>query len=133
MTLPVTPSQTTGPFFAVGLCWPDGPDVVPEGTPGAVRIGGRVTDGAGDPVPDALVETWQADPQGRFTIPTTRAARRGGRASPGSGGSAAARPTPRDAGRSAPSSRAHFPPRRAAPRRRIWMCRCSPGGCCTGW
>jgi protocatechuate 3,4-dioxygenase alpha subunit len=32
-----------------------------------VRIGGRVLDGAGEPVPDALVETWQADPAGRFT------------------------------------------------------------------
>ena len=67
MTLPVTPSQTIGPFFAVGLIWADGPDVVPQGTPGAVWIEGRVLDGAGDPVPDALVETWQADPAGRFT------------------------------------------------------------------
>ena len=69
MTLPVTPSQTIGPFFAVGLPWPDGPNVVPEGTPGAVRVGGRVVDGAGDPVPDALIETWQADPEGRFAHP----------------------------------------------------------------
>jgi protocatechuate 3,4-dioxygenase, alpha subunit len=69
MTLPVTPSQTIGPFFAVGLIWPDGPEVVAEGTPGAVRIGGEVVDGAGDPVPDALVETWQADPDGRFSHP----------------------------------------------------------------
>jgi protocatechuate 3,4-dioxygenase, alpha subunit len=69
MTLPETPSQTIGPFFAVGLIWPDGSAVVPEGTPVAVRIGGRVLDGQGDPVPDALVETWQADPQGRFAHP----------------------------------------------------------------
>jgi protocatechuate 3,4-dioxygenase alpha subunit len=69
MTLPTTPSQTIGPFFAVGLPWADGPDVVPAGTPGAVRVGGTVTDGAGDPVPDALVETWQADPAGRFAHP----------------------------------------------------------------
>jgi protocatechuate 3,4-dioxygenase, alpha subunit len=67
--LPQTPSQTIGPFFAVALCWPDGPDVVPEGTPGAVWLGGRVTDGAGEPVPDALVETWQADGAGRFAHP----------------------------------------------------------------
>ena len=67
MTLPATPSQTIGPFFAVALIWPDGPEVVPEGTPGAVRIGGRVLDGAGDPVADALVETWQADAAGGFT------------------------------------------------------------------
>jgi protocatechuate 3,4-dioxygenase alpha subunit len=66
VTLPQTPSQTIGPFFAVGLIWADGPEVVPEGTPGAVWLSGRVTDGAGEPVPDALVETWQADPEGRF-------------------------------------------------------------------
>jgi protocatechuate 3,4-dioxygenase alpha subunit len=65
VTLPQTPSQTIGPFFAVGLIWPDGPEVVGDGTPGAVRIGGQVLDGAGDPVPDALVETWQADGFGR--------------------------------------------------------------------
>jgi protocatechuate 3,4-dioxygenase alpha subunit len=69
MTLPETPSQTIGPFFAVGLLWPDGPDVVPQGTPGAIRIAGQVTDGLGEPVADALVETWQADPQGRFAHP----------------------------------------------------------------
>jgi protocatechuate 3,4-dioxygenase, alpha subunit len=69
VTLPQTPSQTIGPFFAVTLCWPDGPDVVPEGTPGAVWLGGRVSDGAGEPVSDALVETWQADGAGRFAHP----------------------------------------------------------------
>ena len=69
MTGPPTPSQTIGPFFAVGLVWADGPDVVAAGTLGAVRIGGRVLDGAGDPVADALVETWQADPAGRFAHP----------------------------------------------------------------
>ena len=69
MTLPQTPSQTIGPFFAVGLPWGDGPDVVAAGAPGAIRVGGTVTDGAGDPVPDALVETWQADPAGRFAHP----------------------------------------------------------------
>ena len=69
MSLGETPSQTIGPFFAVGLPWPDGPDVVPAGTPGAVLIGGQVVDGAGEPVPDALVETWQADPDGRFAHP----------------------------------------------------------------
>jgi protocatechuate 3,4-dioxygenase alpha subunit len=69
MSLLETPAQTIGPFFAVGLLWPEGPEVVPEGTPGAVRIAGRVLDGAGGPVPDALVETWQADPDGRFAHP----------------------------------------------------------------
>ena len=66
---PPTPSQTVGPFFATGLDWPDGPYVVPDGTPEAFRLSGRLLDGAGDPVPDALVETWQADPDGRFAHP----------------------------------------------------------------
>ena len=42
---------------------------MPEGTPGAVWLRGRVLDGAGEPVTDALVETWQADPAGRFDHP----------------------------------------------------------------
>lgn len=62
MSLPVTPSQTVGPFFAIGLPWDDGPYAAAEDAPGAIRVSGRVLDGAGDPVPDALVETWQADP-----------------------------------------------------------------------
>ncbi len=69
MTLPLTPSQTVGPFLAIGLTWSDGPYVVPDGSPGAIRISGQVVDGAGDPVPDAMIETWQADPQGRFAHP----------------------------------------------------------------
>jgi protocatechuate 3,4-dioxygenase, alpha subunit len=68
-TARVTPSQTVGPFLAIGLPWPDGPFVVPEDSEGAIRITGRVLDGAGQPVPDALVETWQAGPDGRFGHP----------------------------------------------------------------
>jgi protocatechuate 3,4-dioxygenase, alpha subunit len=69
MTEGITPSQTVGPFLALGLPWPDGPFVVPPGTPGAITISGQVLDGAGAPVPDALVETWQADPDSRFDHP----------------------------------------------------------------
>lgn len=69
MTSILTPSQTVGPFFAMRLPWPDGPYVVPEGTPGAVVIAGRVFDGAGNVIPDALIETWQAAPDGRFAHP----------------------------------------------------------------
>ncbi len=69
MNLPITPSQTVGPFLAIGLPWADGPFVVPEGTPGAITITGRVLDGAGEPVPDALVETWQADTDSGFDHP----------------------------------------------------------------
>jgi protocatechuate 3,4-dioxygenase alpha subunit len=55
-----------GPYFAIGLPWLEGPRIVPEGTPGAITISGTVYDGAGNPVPDHLIETWQADPEGRF-------------------------------------------------------------------
>jgi protocatechuate 3,4-dioxygenase alpha subunit len=61
-----TPSQTVGPFFAIELPYADGPYVVAEGAEGAIWLRGRVLDGAGDPVPDAMVESWQAGPDGRF-------------------------------------------------------------------
>ena len=79
-TYPTTPSQTVGPYLHIGLPWPDGPFAVAEGTPGAVWIRGTVYDGAGEPVTDALVETWQADPDGRFDHPADP---RGARAYPG--------------------------------------------------
>lgn len=65
----VTPAQTVGPFLSIGLPWSDGSDVVPPDTPGVVRILGAVYDGDGEPVPDAMIETWQADADGRFTHP----------------------------------------------------------------
>ena len=64
--MPTTPSQTVGPFFAIELPYGDGRYAVPEGTPGAIWLRGRVLDGDGAPVPDALVESWQADPKGQF-------------------------------------------------------------------
>ena len=69
MSMLVTPSQTVGPFFGFALPWEAGPFVVREGTPGAIRISGTVYDGAGAPIGDAMVETWQADPDGRFAHP----------------------------------------------------------------
>lgn len=71
--LGLTPSQTVGPYLAIGLDWDEvGRLVVPLGTPGAFWVHGHVLDGAGDPIPDALVETWQADPAGRFAGPDPR-------------------------------------------------------------
>jgi protocatechuate 3,4-dioxygenase, alpha subunit len=64
-----TPSQTVGPFFSFGLEWEDGPYAVPEGTAGAITVEGRLFDGLGHPVPDGIIETWQADPDGRFAHP----------------------------------------------------------------
>lgn len=66
MIFPSTPSQTVGPYYAIGLPWGDGPHVVPEGTPGAIRLRGTIYDGRGEPIPDHMIETWQCDPEGRF-------------------------------------------------------------------
>lgn len=69
-----TPSQTVGPFFAFALPFGGGSLVAPEWSPDAIRIHGQVLDGAGDPVPDAMVEIWQADADGR--VPTAHGALR---------------------------------------------------------
>jgi protocatechuate 3,4-dioxygenase, alpha subunit len=64
-----TPSATVGPYLAIGLTWPDGVFAAAEGTEGGFWIRGRVFDGAGEVVPDAMIETWQADPDGGFPSP----------------------------------------------------------------
>ena len=61
-----TAGQTVGPFFHYALPWAGDSELVPPGRADAVRLHGLVLDGAGDPVPDALVEIWQADAQGRI-------------------------------------------------------------------
>jgi len=68
-TASLTPSQTVGPFLHIILPWADGPDVVPPDAPGRIVIRGRLVDGDGNGLPDAMVETWQADPDGRFAHP----------------------------------------------------------------
>lgn len=60
-----TPSQTIGPFFGYALPYGAGSRVAPEWHPDAIRIHGRVLDGTGEPLPDALLEIWQAGPDGR--------------------------------------------------------------------
>jgi protocatechuate 3,4-dioxygenase alpha subunit len=64
-TLP-TPSQTVGPFFSFGLCVRPANLVVQADAEGAIRVVGRVIDGAGGGVPDAMVEIWQATPDGEY-------------------------------------------------------------------
>ena len=61
-----TPSQTVGPYFTLGLFASQADELVEPTSAGAVRVTGRVLDGAGDPVPDAMVEIWQADAEGRY-------------------------------------------------------------------
>jgi protocatechuate 3,4-dioxygenase alpha subunit len=82
----ITPSQTVGPFFAYGLAphsrcdWQPskiydwkatvGADLVtPDATGTRIRIEGRVLDGDGLPINDAMIEIWQADGQGRYAHP----------------------------------------------------------------
>lgn len=79
MTSRQTPSQTVGPFFAIALTpgqygyeYPSiaGPDMVNADTEGEhIRIEGRVLDGDGAPVGDAMIEIWQADALGRYAHP----------------------------------------------------------------
>jgi protocatechuate 3,4-dioxygenase, alpha subunit len=60
-------SQTVGPFFRIGLehlCAQDAPTKV-DGAQ-TVQVRGRVFDGEGVPVPDAVLEIWHADTEGRF-------------------------------------------------------------------
>ncbi len=70
--LPLTTSQTIGPFFSPCLLRDDvrcnvlvGPETAGE----RIRIEGRVLDGDGAPVTDALVEIWQANAHGRYNHP----------------------------------------------------------------
>jgi len=63
--LTATPGQTIGPFYGYALPFDRGGELVPAGAPGAIRFHGVVTDGAGRPVPDVLLEIWQADADGR--------------------------------------------------------------------
>jgi protocatechuate 3,4-dioxygenase, alpha subunit len=68
----VTPSQTVGPFYGYALPFPGGGDIAPAGHPDAITVHGVVYDGAGDPIPDALLEFWQPAPDGSRTgVPGT--------------------------------------------------------------
>ena len=59
-----TPAQTVGPFFHCALPYPGDNQLVDDAHPNAVRLRGTVFDGAGAPIPDALIELWQPDPDG---------------------------------------------------------------------
>jgi protocatechuate 3,4-dioxygenase, alpha subunit len=61
-----TPSQTVGPFFHYALPYDAGPRLTGADRAGAIALSGRVIDGEGAPITDAMVEIWQADEQGRF-------------------------------------------------------------------
>jgi protocatechuate 3,4-dioxygenase alpha subunit len=66
---PSTPSQTVGPFFSIGLDRLNRANLA-EGSVGQrLVIHGRVLDGDGQAVPDAVLEIWQADADGRYHHP----------------------------------------------------------------
>ncbi|MFI6023571.1 protocatechuate 3,4-dioxygenase subunit alpha [Streptomyces sp. NPDC051287] len=68
-TVRPTPSHTVGPFYGYALPFLGGEDIAPLGHPDTITVHGYVLDGAGAPLPDALVELWGADPDGN--VPTT--------------------------------------------------------------
>ena len=59
-----TPGQTVGPFYGYALPFDHDNELVPPGSARAVQLTGTVYDGAGDPVPDAILEIWQPDEHG---------------------------------------------------------------------
>ena len=68
--LGVTPSQTVGPFFSPALLREVQNVLTTDTTAGQrIRIEGRVVDGAGNVVPDAMIEIWQANSHGKFNHP----------------------------------------------------------------
>jgi protocatechuate 3,4-dioxygenase alpha subunit len=64
--LGTTPWQTVGPFFSIGFDWLNCSDIA-KGAPGKrITVGGRILDGDGQGVPDAFLEIWQADAEGKY-------------------------------------------------------------------
>ena len=56
MSLPRTPSQTVGPFYSIGLCRRSDNELDPDG----IELRGTLYDGQGEPVPDGMIEVWDA-------------------------------------------------------------------------
>ena len=70
MARPATPSQTVGPFFSIGSDRLSKDNLAASHLSGErVTIAGRVLDGDGNPVPDALIEFWQANSRGKYAHP----------------------------------------------------------------
>jgi protocatechuate 3,4-dioxygenase, alpha subunit len=70
MSLRTTTWQTVGPYFRIGLERLFAHDVAAEGALGErVSVHGRVVDGTGLPIPDAIIEVWQANAAGKYAHP----------------------------------------------------------------
>jgi protocatechuate 3,4-dioxygenase alpha subunit len=55
-----TPSQTVGPYYAIGLCRRNDHELVPPDDPSAIVLRGELLDGDGVPVGDGMIEVWDA-------------------------------------------------------------------------
>ena len=70
MGLQATTSQTVGPYYSIGLTWLCCNNLAGPGVSGErIELTGRVLDGEGNPVPDAMIEIWQANAHGRYAHP----------------------------------------------------------------
>ena len=70
MSRQATTSQTVGPFFSIGLTWTNQDNLAGPGVSGdRVTIQGRLLDGDGKPVPDGMLELWQANAHGKYAHP----------------------------------------------------------------
>jgi protocatechuate 3,4-dioxygenase alpha subunit len=70
MSLQATTSQTVGPFFKIGFSWLYREQLAgPEASGERVTISGRILDSDGVPVPDGIIEIWQANAQGKYAHP----------------------------------------------------------------
>ncbi|WP_426989006.1 protocatechuate 3,4-dioxygenase subunit alpha [Pseudarthrobacter sp. Y6] len=87
-----TPGQTVGPFYGYALPFEKDNELLAPGSPGSLRLQGTVYDGAGETIPDAILEIWQPDADGRIVQQTGSLVRDGytftgwGRASVGHSG-----------------------------------------------
>jgi protocatechuate 3,4-dioxygenase alpha subunit len=61
-----TPGQTVGPFYGYALPYDKDRELLAPGSPGSIRLQGTVYDGAGHPIPDAILEIWQPDAEGNI-------------------------------------------------------------------
>lgn len=70
MSLQSTTWQTVGPFFHIGLEHLFGEDVAGRDVAGErIAVSGRILDGDGMPIPDAVLEIWQANMHGKYAHP----------------------------------------------------------------